>query len=46
MRGDLVCDIYAFVPSEAGLTKEVIFHECGLSSEVLLYKMFHWLRYI
>ena len=29
--------IYAFVPSKAGLTKEVVFHEGGLSKEVLLY---------
>ena len=26
-----------FVPSEAGLTKEVIFHKSGLSKDVLLY---------
>ena len=29
-RGNLVWDICAFVPSKAGLTKEVIFHEGGL----------------
>ena len=37
MRGKLVWDTYAFVPSKAGLTKEVVFHEGGLSKEVLLY---------
>ena len=37
MRRNLVWDICAFVPSEAGLTKEVVFHEDGLSKEVLLY---------
>ena len=31
MRGDLVWDICAFVPSKAGLTKEVVFHEGGWS---------------
>ena len=34
MRGNLVWDICAFVPSEAGLTKEVVFHEGGRSKEV------------
>ena len=37
MRENSVWDICAFVPSKAGLTKEVIFHEGGLSKEVLLY---------
>ena len=37
MRGNLVLDIYSFVPSKAGLTKEVVFHEGGLSKEVLMY---------
>ena len=37
MRGNLVWGICAFVPSKAGLTKEVVFHEGGLSKEVLLY---------
>ena len=37
MRGNLVWDIHAFVHSKAGLTKEVVFHEDGLSKEVLLY---------
>ena len=31
MRGNLVWDIHAFVHSKAGLTKEVVFHEGGLS---------------
>ena len=31
MRGNLVWDIYAFVPSKAGLTKEVVFHESDLT---------------
>ena len=39
MRGNLVWDICAFVPSKAGLTKEVVFHEGGLSKEVLLYQV-------
>ena len=30
-------DIYAFVPSKAGLTKEVVSHEGGHSKEVLLH---------
>ena len=29
--------ICTFVPNKAGLTKEVVFHEGGLSKEVLLY---------
>ena len=37
MRGNLVWDVCTFVPSKAGLTKEVVFHEGGLSKEVLLY---------
>ena len=37
MRGNLVCDICAFIPCNAGLTEEVVFHEGGLSKEVLLY---------
>ena len=37
MRGNLVWDIGAFVPSKAGLTKEVVLHEGGFSKEVLLY---------
>ena len=37
VRGNLVWDICAFVPSKAGLTKEVVFHEGGHSKEVLLY---------
>ena len=37
MRGNLIWGIYAFVTSKAGLTKEVVFHERGLSKEVLLY---------
>ena len=36
MRGNLVWDIRIFVLSKAGLTEEVVFHECGLSEEVLL----------
>ena len=35
MRGNLVWKICTFVPSKAGLTKEVGFHKCGLSKEVL-----------
>ena len=31
MRGNLVWDICAFVPSKAGLTKEVVCREVGLS---------------
>ena len=31
MRGNLVWDIYAFVPSKAGLTKEMVFHESDLT---------------
>ena len=38
MRGNLVWNICAFVPSKAGLTEEVVFHEGGLSEEVLLYR--------
>ena len=37
MRGNLVWDICAFVPSKASHTKEVIFHKGSLSKEVLLY---------
>ena len=37
MRWNLVWDVCAFVPSKAGLTKEVVFHKGGLSKEVLLY---------
>ena len=37
MRRNLVWDICAFVPSKAGLTKEVVFHEGGLSKEVQLH---------
>ena len=36
VRGDLVWDICAFVPSKAGLAQEVVFHEGGLSKEALL----------
>ena len=38
MRGNLVWNIpvCAFVPSKVGLTKKVVFHEGGLSKEVLL----------
>ena len=36
MRGNLVWDIWAFVPSKAGLTKELVFHEGGLPKMVLL----------
>ena len=36
MRGNLVWDICALVPIKAGLTEEVVFHEGGLSKEVLL----------
>ena len=39
MRGNLVWDICAFVPSKAGLTKEVVFQEGGLSKEVLLHSI-------
>ena len=42
MRGNLVQDICTFVPSKAGLAKEVVFHKGGLSKEVLLYA---WLNY-
>ena len=34
MRGNLVWDICAFVPSMACLTKEVVLHKVGLSKEV------------
>ena len=30
--------VYAFVPSKAGLTKEVVFHEGGLSKEVVFHE--------
>ena len=40
MRGNLVWDICVFVPCKAGLTKEVVFHEGGLSKEVLLYSLY------
>ena len=36
MRGNLVWDTIAFVPSKAGLTKEVVSHEGGHSKDVLL----------
>ena len=43
MRGTLAWDICAFVPSKAGLTKEEVFHEGGLSKEVLpLYYYVIW----
>ena len=37
MRGNLVWGTCVFLPSKGGLTKEVVFHEGGLSKEVLLY---------
>ena len=37
VRGNLVWDICAFIPSKAGLTKEVVFHKGGLLKGVLLY---------
>ena len=40
VRGTFVWDICAFVPSKAGLTKEVVFHKGGLSKGVLLYSSF------
>ena len=33
-EGNLVWDTIAFVPSKAGLTKEVVFHEVILSKDV------------
>ena len=35
LKENLAWDICAFFPSKAGLTKEVVFHEGGLSKEVL-----------
>ena len=41
MRGNLAWNILCvFVPSKAGLTREVVFHEGGLSKEVLLYSVY------
>ena len=37
--GTLVWEICTFVPSTAGLTKEVVCHEGDLSKEVLLYSV-------
>ena len=37
MRGNLVWDTCALVPSKAGLTKKVVLNEGGLSKEVLQY---------
>ena len=39
MRGKLVWDTYTCVISKAGLAKEVVVHEGGLSKGVLLYCM-------
>ena len=39
MRENLVWDICAFVLSRAILTKEGVFHEGGLSKEVLLHTL-------
>ena len=36
MRGEFSMEHVTFVSSKAGLTKEVVFHEGGLSEEVLL----------
>ena len=42
LRGNLVWDIGAVVPSKAGLTKEVVSHKGGHSKEVLLYMQITW----
>ena len=36
-EGELSMEHTTFIPSKAGLTKEVVFHEGGLSKGVLLY---------
>ena len=41
MRGNLIWDVCAFVPSKVDLTKEVVIHKGGLSKEVLLYTVCH-----
>ena len=44
-EGSLVWDIYAFIPSKAGLTKEMVVHKGGLSKKryvLLLYYYVIW----